>query len=124
MVSEGIFAFKLAPVDSSLFLGGTDSSLYIGSTEFHPIDPSSGHWQVPGTAAHVGSGTPNAGFDAIIDSGTTLAYGPVADVQKFYSAIPGSQSLGGGAWSYPCDSLPPVSFSWNGGQTWQITPEK
>ena len=119
-----MFAFKLAPEGSSLFLGGVDTALYTDPVEFHPVVPDTGHWQVPDTTAHVGSATPNIGFDAIIDSGTTLVYGPVGDVQAFYSAIPGSQSLGGGVWSYPCDDLPTISFSWNGGESWEITPEK
>ncbi|KIP02052.1 hypothetical protein PHLGIDRAFT_122810 [Phlebiopsis gigantea 11061_1 CR5-6] len=58
VVNEGVFAFKLA-------------AQYLDPIEFHGIDPSAGHWQVPGATA--GSATPNSGFATIIDSGTTLA---------------------------------------------------
>ena len=61
----------------------------------------------------------------IIDSGTTLMYGPPAAVKTFYAAISGSAVFDSseGLYSFPCDSVPTVGFSW-GGKTWQMSQEK
>lgn len=125
VVSSGEFGFKLASSGSELYLGGTDSSLYSGSLEYHDIDTSSGFWQVKGGKSVVGSKHPNTGIDTIIDSGTTIMYGPTDDVKTFYAAIPGSKEFDSahGSYSYPCDSLPTIGFSW-GGKTWTITEDK
>ncbi|EKM60381.1 uncharacterized protein PHACADRAFT_203594 [Phanerochaete carnosa HHB-10118-sp] len=123
-VDAGEFGFVLASVDSELFLGGTDTSRYIGSIEYHDIDTSTGFWQATGAACSVGSTTTNSGFDTIIDSGTTIMYGPPNAVQSFYAAIPGSAEYDSDQrfYSYPCDSPPTVGFNW-GGKTWEITED-
>ncbi len=120
-----MFGFKLASNGSELFLGGTDTDLYTGSIEYHKIDTSTGFWQATGGSAIVGSKKAVSNFDTIIDSGTTLMYGPTAAVKTFYAAIPGSAVFDSseGLYSFPCDSLPTVGFSW-GGKTWQISQEK
>lgn len=66
-----------------------------------------------------------AGFDAVIDTGTTIMYGDTNQVATLYGAIPGSQTFDAqnGFYSYPCDPAPTVTFSW-GGNAWAITPEK
>ena len=66
-----------------------------------------------------------SGFDTIIDSGTTIMYGPPSAVKKLYAAVPGSAVYDSsqGYYSYPCDSAPTIAFSW-GGKNWEITPEK
>ena len=120
-----MFGFKLASTGSSLFLGGTDTSKYTGSIEYHTIDQSTGFWQATGAKAVVGSKTTSSNFDTIIDSGTTIMYGPPSAVKAFYAAIPGSAVYDSenGYYSYPCNSPPTAGFSW-GGQTWDITSAK
>ena len=61
----------------------------------------------------------------IIDTGTTIMYGPPASVKTFYAAIPGSEvyDSANGYYSYPCNSLPTVAFSW-GGNSWTVTSAK
>jgi len=122
--SENLFAFKLASSGSSLFLGGTDSNLFSGSIEYHDVDTSSGFWQVTGARALVGSTTAVSGFQTIIDSGTTIMYGPPASVKTFYSKVSGSKLFDStdGFYSYPCSSPPSVAFSW-GGKNWAITED-
>lgn len=124
-VSSGSFGFKLASSGSELFLGGTDTSKYSGSIEFHDIDTSTGFWQATGAKAIAGSKTAVSNFETIIDSGTTIMYGPPSAVKTFYAAIPGSEVYDSseGYYSYPCDSLPTVGFSW-GGKTWDISEAK
>jgi cathepsin D len=121
-VSSGVFAFKLASSGSELFLGGTNANLFSGSVEFHAIDPSTGFWQAKGAKAIAGSKTAVSNFETVIDSGTTIMYGPPSAVKNFYAAIPGSAVYDSsqGYYSYPCNSLPTVGFSW-GGKTWAIS---
>ena len=125
VVSAGVFGFKLASSGSELFLGGTDTSLYSGSIEYHAVDESTGFWQATGASAIAGSKTAVSNFETIIDSGTTIMYGPPSAVKKFYAAIPGSgvYDSSEGYYYYPCNSLPTVGFSW-GGKTWAISSAK
>ena len=117
----------LASSGSTLFLGGTDSSKYTGSIEYHSVDTSAGFWQAKDAKVIVGSKAIVSHFDTIIDSGSTIMFGPRSAVKTFYAAIPGSKlhssKNGTMMYSYPCDSLPTVGFNW-GGKTWEITPDK
>ncbi|KAH9917408.1 acid protease [Epithele typhae] len=121
-VSAGDFGFKLASSGSELYLGGTNNALYSGSIEYHDVDSSQGFWQLSGASALVGGNAAVDNFETIIDSGTTLMYGPPSAVQTFYAAISGSGEYDSsqGEYYYSCDSPPNVAFSW-GGQDWTIT---
>ncbi|EKM60386.1 uncharacterized protein PHACADRAFT_203598 [Phanerochaete carnosa HHB-10118-sp] len=121
-VSAGEFAFKLASSGSELFLGGTDTSKYTGSIEFHDIDQSTGFWQPTSAKSVVGSKNPNTDFETVIDSGTTIMYGPPSAVKTFYAAVSGSRLYDSeeGYYSYPCNSPLTVGFNW-GGKTWDVT---
>ncbi|KAJ7742596.1 acid protease [Mycena metata] len=118
------FGFYLASSKSELYLGGTNSDLYSGDIEFNSIDSSSGFWQTTGAKAKVGSKSVVTGLQAIIDSGTTLAYGPPASVKKLFAAVSGSKVYDStnGYYSYPCDSPPEISFNW-GGKDWTISAD-
>jgi cathepsin D len=119
------FSFYLAKTGSELYLGGTNKALFTGAIEYHALSFPSGFWQIGGGSAFVGSTSAVSGFDAIIDSGTTIMYGPPTDVAKVYAKIPGSQLIDptNGFYSYPCASNPSVSFSW-GGRQWTISNGK
>jgi cathepsin D len=119
------FAFYLAKIGSELFLGGTDASKYIGAIEYHGISSQSGFWQIGDASTHVNSNVVNTGFQTIIDSGTTIMYGPPNDVEAFYSHVHGSRlyDANNGFYSFPCLSPPAVSFSW-GGKIWSISEAK
>ncbi|EIN03856.1 aspartic protease [Punctularia strigosozonata HHB-11173 SS5] len=123
-VSSNVFGMKLASSGSELYLGGTDSSLYSGSIEYHSIDTSTGFWQATGASVKVGSKTVESDFDTIIDSGTTIMYGPPSAVKAVYAAVSGSAVYDSseGYYSYPCDSPPTISFNW-GGKDWEISSE-
>ncbi|KDQ54107.1 hypothetical protein JAAARDRAFT_209569 [Jaapia argillacea MUCL 33604] len=121
-VTGDLFGFKLASSGSELYLGGTDTSLYSGSIEYHSIDTSTGFWQPTGAKALVNGATAVSGFETVIDSGTTIMYGPPSAVQTFYSKVPGSALYDStnGYYSYPCSSPPTVAFSW-GGKSWTVS---
>ncbi|KAJ7206535.1 acid protease [Mycena pura] len=123
-VDANQFAFKLASSGSNLFLGGTDDSLFSGDIEFHPVDSSTGFWQATGASVAVASSKAVSGFQTIIDSGTTLAYGPPAAVKEVFAKVKGSTLFDSenGFYSYPCATPPKISFSW-GGQDWAISAD-
>ncbi|KAJ7057931.1 acid protease [Mycena amicta] len=116
------FAFYLATTGSELYLGGTNRMQYTGAIEFHDIDASTGFWQIRGASVQVGHETAVSNFETIIDSGTTIMYGPPDAVEKVYANVPGSAlyDSSNGFYSFPCNSIPQVSFSW-GGQHWSIS---
>ncbi|KAJ7023469.1 acid protease [Mycena alexandri] len=118
------FGFYLASSGSELYLGGTNSDLYTGDIEFNSVDSSSGFWQATGAKAKVGTKSVVTGFSTIIDSGTTLAYGPPASVKKIFAAVSGSKLFDStnGYYSFPCATPPVISFNW-GGQDWTISAE-
>ena len=124
-VSEGVFGFKLASSGSELYLGGTDDELYSGSLEYHDVDTSTGFWQLTGAKAYVNSKSVVTGFETIIDTGTTILYGPPSAVKKIYAAVSGSgvYDSSQGYYYYPCDSPPTIAFSW-GGKEWAISSAK
>ena len=65
------------------------------------------------------------GFETIIDTGTTILYGPPSAVKKIYAAVSGSgvYDSSQGYYYYPCDSPPTIAFSW-GGKEWAISSAK
>ncbi|KAJ7270727.1 acid protease [Mycena haematopus] len=121
-VSANQFGFLLASNGSELFLGGTDATKYTGELEFHDVDTTSGFWQVTGVKAKVGTTTVVSGIETIIDSGTTIMYGPPASVKKLYAAVEGAKLFDSenGYYSFPCATPPQIAFNW-GGQDWVIS---
>ena len=123
-VSNGTFAFKLSSEGSELYLGGTNSSLYIGDVEPHPVI-GDGFWHIQGASTIINSHVINSNFSTIIDTGTTIMYGPPDDVASFYKAIPGSQLFDevNGYYSYPCNNPSTIAIAW-GGKEWVISSDK
>ncbi|KAJ7492420.1 acid protease [Mycena latifolia] len=121
-LKSNAFGFFLAENGSELYLGGTNPKLHNGTIEFHTINSTSGFWQVPGASVKLNSTAIFSKFETIIDSGTTIMYGPPAAVHTLYSKIPGAAAFDAayGFYTFPCDSVPSISFSW-GGRDWEIT---
>jgi len=120
-VPSNEFGFYLNSIGSELFLGGTNKRLYTGDIEYHNLSSTSGFWQISGAEAIVHGAIANSGFDTIIDSGTTLMYGPPTEVATFYSNVNDSQLFDStnGFYSFPCYNIPAVAFNW-GGKDWDI----
>ncbi|KAJ7092852.1 acid protease [Mycena belliarum] len=121
-VAANQFGFYLASSGSELYLGGSNQDKYSGEIEFTSVDSSSGFWQATGAKVKVGSSTAVSGIQTIIDSGTTLAYGPPADVKRLFAKVAGAKVYDStnGYYSYPCDSPPAISFNY-GGKDWTIS---
>ncbi|KAH9833019.1 aspartic peptidase domain-containing protein [Rhodofomes roseus] len=120
VVSSGEFSFYLAESGSELYIGGSDSSLYSGDPEFHDVSSNSGFWQISGASISINGETVASGFDTIIDSGTTLMYGPTSAVNTMYGQASGAESLGNGDFGFSCSDFPKVEVSW-GGNTFDIS---
>ncbi|KAI0629705.1 protease [Trametes polyzona] len=121
-VKSGVFGMKLAKSGSELFLGGTDTSLYSGSPEYHAVT-GSGFWQLSSGSIVNSTHTIVSNFQTIIDSGTTIIYGPPKSVATFYKSIAGSKVYDSqnGFYSFPCKNVPStVGFNW-GGKNWTIS---
>ncbi|KAJ6562303.1 acid protease [Mycena capillaripes] len=121
------FGYYLGSTKSELWLGGTDPSKYKGTIEYHGINTSTGFWQVPGGSvkvpvAPVDPSVAVSGIQTIIDSGTTLIYGPPAAVAKVWAKVPGSAVFDAdeGLYSFPCATPPRIVFNW-GGSDWAIS---
>ena len=77
-----------------------------------------GYWQIllQKVAANGKASVTNA--QAVIDTGTTLIIGDTKDVKAFYASIPGAQdassTVGPGYYTFPCASVPTVSFTFGG----------
>ena len=82
-------------------------------------------WQLTGGSALINGKTEASGFDTIIDTGTTIMYGPPSAIKSFYASIPGSQvyEASEGLYSFPCNNAPTVAFSW-GGKSWTVSADK
>ncbi|EED77425.1 predicted protein [Postia placenta Mad-698-R] len=111
----------LASSGSELYLGGTDTSLYTGAIEYHTVT-GSGFWQASGAKVYANNNLGGSGFQTVIDSGTTIMYGPPSAVKAFYAQVPGSQvyDSSNGFYSFPCNSVPKVAFNW-GGKNWTVS---
>ncbi|KAI4519806.1 acid protease [Schizophyllum commune Tattone D] len=123
-VDKNSFGFYLAKTGSELYLGGANDKLYSGDVEYHDVDKSEGFWLITGASISVDGKSAADNFDTIIDSGTTLAYGPPDTIDDIFSKIDGAKAYDQqqGLYSFPCDSAPDVSFSW-GGKDWKISAD-
>ncbi|KAI0650082.1 acid protease [Trametes meyenii] len=125
-VPQNVFGFKLAVATaaSELYLGGTNTALYKGALEYHKVTSQEGFWQIGEARALVNGKTTVSGFQTVIDSGTTIMYGPPSAVEKVYAAIKGAKLFDAtnGYYSYPCASPPKLAFSW-GGKSWAVSAD-
>ncbi|CAK5266672.1 unnamed protein product [Mycena citricolor] len=121
-VSANRFGFYLASSGSSLYIGGTDTRKYTGAIEYNDITSSSGFWQVTGASVKVGSSTVVSNLQTIVDSGTTIMYGPPALVKQIFAQVPGAKLYDStnGYYSYPCSTPPKISINY-GGKDWTIS---
>ncbi|KAJ3876530.1 acid protease [Lentinula edodes] len=123
-ITTKAFSFYLAKNNSELYLGGTNPKLYNDPIEYHPVDKSNGFWQVKNASITVGGQDVLSDFDTIIDSGTTIMYGPPDMVKEIYSKVEGAEVFDSseGFYSFPCNKVPEISFSW-GGEKFAISSE-
>ncbi|KAF0482318.1 acid protease [Gigaspora margarita] len=110
---------------SFMTLGGIDQTAVTGSVEYNNANVSIGVWIIPLTDVKVDGNSVGATTTAaIVDTGTTLVYGPTTVVNAIHSRIPNavigkqdSQEF----WAIPCNTKSVVSLSFNGG-SYNIDP--
>ncbi|KAH7890072.1 aspartic peptidase domain-containing protein [Phlebopus sp. FC_14] len=112
LVSDPVFAFKLASSGSELSIGGVNSALYSGSITYTQVTQQ-GFWQVNVDALSADGADIITDFSAIVDTGTTLILGDSAMVGQFYAAL-NATSIGSGYYTLPCNSMPSVSITIGG----------
>ncbi|RPD62690.1 acid protease [Lentinus tigrinus ALCF2SS1-7] len=121
---QGVFSFKLSQSGSELFIGGTNEDLYTGDIEYHDLSSSNGFWQIGGGSVSVNGKSAASDFDTVIDSGSTIISAPTSAAKAFWSRVSGSKVYdeSQGLYSFPCNSVPEVAFSW-GGKSWSISAD-
>ncbi|MBW0494575.1 hypothetical protein O181_034290 [Austropuccinia psidii MF-1] len=126
LIPSKTFSLDLSSDAGEFFLGGVDQSKFKGELEIHPVTRPA-YWQLGGSAVHVNAQQiSHANFQTILDSGTSIIYGPAAVVDGIYAQVNGSSRVreDEGFWKFPCLNPPLVSFSWGNGTRWEISPEK
>ncbi|KIY49961.1 acid protease [Fistulina hepatica ATCC 64428] len=128
----GTFAFYLSTNGSELHLCGTNHRLYRGGIEYHNVTymvdshgrKFPGFWQIGSASASLNGVRVNGTFETIIDSGTTIMYGPPDAVAALYAQVHGSKLFekDQGLYSFPCNAVPRLVFSW-GGKDWHVSKE-
>lgn len=114
------FSFDLGKSGSELYLGGVNKQKMKGNMEWHPV-VSESYWVVSGKANVNGKSASNQ-FNAVVDTGTTVVVAPPSEAANFWSQVPGSESTGNGYYTFPCNTVPTVSFNF-GGSDWKMSTE-
>ncbi|CAG9840535.1 unnamed protein product [Diabrotica balteata] len=130
VVDKPVFSFYLSQSANNdkgeLLLGGSDSKYYKGDFAYSPVSRKL-YWQV--TAQGISVENHNLcqnGCEAVIDTGTSLIYGPTEDVEVINKAIGAQFDYSEGVYTINCNTdlsnLPDVVFSF-GGKKFSIPPE-
>jgi len=124
LIPSMMFSLKLAREGGELYVGGVNPARFVGQLEAHPVIHQA-YWQIGNGSVHVNGQDIAQNGQMIIDSGTTIIYGPKPEVENLYGSIAGARRYDerAGLWKFPCASAAAVSFSWNGGRRWTIEPE-
>ncbi|KAH9019320.1 acid protease [Lactarius deliciosus] len=128
MAYESISNFRASPVFQSLVSQGQGSELYIGGTNkdhhagafTYMTVTAQAYWEGSFDSISVNGKSIVSGETAIIDTGTTQVIGDTWRVQDIYDGIPGSNYVGSGTWTIPCDHNTSVSITFSG-KTFQIS---
>jgi hypothetical protein len=119
-ITSNMFAVSLSrhsdgTNNGEISFGGTNPDKYTGDITYTSVTQDSS-WAI--TMDDVTVGGTSAGLSnrtAYIDTGTTYAFGPPADVAAMYKLIPNANSSDNGVtWTYPCDSTSTVALKFAG----------
>lgn len=130
LLPQNVFSFYIsrdpqAAVGGELILGGTDPQYYTGDLHYVNVTRKA-YWQIEVSGVNVGSQLTlcKDGCEAIVDTGTSLIVGPVAEIRALHKAI-GALPLIMGEYMIDCKripTLPVVSFN-IGGKMYNLTGE-
>lgn len=108
---------------AQLTLGGTNPARYTGDIEWH-ANPSPAIWYSLTASARLSGQEFASGFIAGFDTGTSYILADPQAVASFYASVPGATPFGDGSWYlYECASPPSLSFAFDGGREWAVSPE-
>ena len=118
-LDENCFAFSLGDdADGELVLGGVDADAYEGDFDYLPLSQKS-YWEIKLDGLNVNNASMTTAVKAIVDSGTSLLAGPVADVAAIAKAV-GATPLVAGEYIIDCDAdAPDIEFVL-GGKTYAL----
>ncbi|XP_050517441.1 cathepsin D-like [Diabrotica virgifera virgifera] len=121
-VDKPVFSFYLSQTANGdkgeLLLGGSDSKYYKGDFTYTPVTRKL-YWQVTAQGVSVGNHKLcQNGCEAVIDTGTSLIYGPSEDVEVINRAIGAKYDYNEGVYTVNCNAdlsgLPDVVFTFGG----------
>lgn len=105
-----------------LTLGGVNKKFYKGKITYTKVQTPLRYWTIPTEEVRFnGRAVTNGTTQAIIDTGTSLIYGPQQIVVPFMQSIPGAR-LSGGLYLMPCNTSATFSFKFSG-REWVIPPK-
>lgn len=126
-----VFMARNGASGSELCLGCIDSSKYTGTITYYPLNPSATggtqyYWNVLSGGMSYNGAVTGSSFDAVIDTGTTLAYVPTSTASALYAKIPGAKSasstVGSGGYTFPCSTTLGTIAMKFGSQSYTINP--
>lgn len=126
-ITAGILGVESKRKTGALTVNGVDRQFFDGELQYFPrkaLDKRTAFaWGLDLDGITVnGKFFDTHGSGAVMDSGTTIIYGPKALVQDIYKQIPGATDLGEGVWVLPeCPKNNTVSFRF-GGKEFPIFP--
>lgn len=125
LIPSKTFSLQLANDGGELYLGGVNPAKFINELEAHPVIRQL-YWEIGNGSVYLNDTNVGSNCQMIIDSGTTIIYGPKPEVEKMYSLVDGASKYEKieGLWKFPCSNLPMTSFSWDGGRKWGIDPRR
>lgn len=129
VIKDAIFAFYLSDgsgTDGELDIGGADSAHYTGAINYYSLT-SATYWEIKLGGLSLGGKSFTTTTKAIVDSGTSLLAGPVADVQAIAKAIGAVPFfLQKMEYTLPCRSIPtlPDVVITLGKEKYTLTPEE
>jgi hypothetical protein len=128
LISDAITSFKIPRAvdnlnDGEITFGALDPSKFDASTlTVVPNVNTQGFWESALDAVTVdGQDAGLQGRTSIMDTGTTLIVAPVNDATAVHALITGSQSLGQGQFTVPCDFNQSIALTL-GGNSFTIDP--
>ncbi|CAN8103757.1 unnamed protein product [Discula destructiva] len=102
--------------DGQLTFGATDASRYTGDIAYTAVNSDAGgDWAIAmDNVAYNGTKAGVTGRLAYIDTGTTYAFAPSADVAALHKLVPGAASSDGVMYTAPCDSNQSIVVTFSG----------
>jgi saccharopepsin len=127
-IKDPVFAFYLPSTtgsDGEMDIGGIDSSHYTGTLDYHKVT-NADYWELGLDSFDIGGKSVSNTTKAVIDTGTSLLAGPIAEVKAIAKLIGATPfPLQPKEYTVPCASvsgLPNLDFTL-GGKTYTLEPK-